>query len=190
MPANEILSVYKDSRKILWVGTRFGVFVKDMDNFKMMKRFEKVQYNNVWTIIEDRQHNVWFGSYGQGILKFTGQRFEQINTAKGLVSDRVRNLFYLDDLIYVAAQGGVSIIDTKSKKIYNPSFEKNNNIVFEAVSFFEYQNKVYVATIDHGVYEVHRDKLKLVNPFNRINYSFCIIMICICHRLKVLMLFR
>ncbi len=172
LPANEILSVYKDSRKILWVGTRFGVFVKDMDNFKMMKRFEKVQYNNVWTIIEDSQHNIWFGSYGQGILKFTGQRFEQINTAKGLVSDRVRNLFYLDDFIYVAAQGGVSIIDTKSKKIYNPSFEKNNNIVFEAVSFFEYQNKVYVATIDHGVYEVHRDKLKLVNPFNRINYSF------------------
>ena len=172
LPANEILSIYKDSRNIVWVGTRFGVFVKDMDNFKIMKSFEKVQYNNIWKIIEDKDHNIWFGSYGQGILKFTGQQYELINTSKGLVSDRVRNLFYLNDLIYIATQGGVSIIDTKSKKIYNPAFEKNNNIVFEAVSFFEYQNKVYVTTIDHGVYEVQPNKLKLANSYNRINYSF------------------
>lgn len=172
LPANEILSIYKDSRNIVWVGTRFGVFVKDMDNFKMMKRFEKVQYNNIWKIIEDKQHNIWFGSYGQGVLKYTGQRYELINTSKGLVSDRVRNLFYVNDLIYVATQGGVSIIDTKSNKVYNPAFEKNNNIVFEAVSFFEYQNKVYVTTIDHGVYEVHLSKLKLINSFSRINNSF------------------
>ncbi|MGU9939206.1 histidine kinase [Empedobacter brevis] len=172
LPANEILSIYKDSRKFLWVGTRYGIFVKDMNHFRMLKSFEKEQYNNIWTIIEDKQHNIWFGSYGQGVLKFTGQDFEQVNTAKGLVSDRVRNLFYLNDLIYVATQGGVSIIDTKSKKIDNPAFEKNNNIVFEAVSFFEHKNKVYVTTIDHGIYEVTPSKLKLIQPFDKINYSF------------------
>ena len=172
LPANEILSIYKDSRNFVWVGTRYGVFVKDMNNFKILKRFEKVQYNNIWTIVEDKEHNIWFGSYGQGILKFSGQDFEQINTFKGLVSDRVRNLFYINDLVYVATQGGISIIDTKFKKIYNPSFEKSNNIVFEAVSFFEYQNKIYVTTIDHGIYEVTRSKLKLISPFDKINYSF------------------
>ncbi|WP_413533669.1 histidine kinase [Empedobacter brevis] len=172
LPANEILSIYKDSRNFVWVGTRYGVFVKDMNNFKILKRFEKVQYNNIWSIIEDKEHNIWFGSYGEGILKFSGQDFEQINTHKGLVSDRVRNLFYINDLIYVATQGGVSIIDPKSNKIYNPSFEKNNNIVFEAVSFFDYQNKIYVTTIDHGIYEVTPSKLKLISPFDKINYSF------------------
>ncbi|MBO6211433.1 sensor histidine kinase [Algoriella sp.] len=172
LPANEILSIYKDSRNFVWAGTRFGVFVKDMENFKMMKRFEKIQFNNIWTITEDSEHNIWLGSYGQGIVKFTGQNFEQINLAKGLVSDRVRKLFLDNDLMYVAAQGGISIIDTKSKKIYNPSFEKNNNLALEAVSFFKYKNKIYVATMDHGVFEVSKTKLKLVNSYNRILYSF------------------
>ena len=85
LPANEILSIYKDSRNFVWAGTRFGVFVKDMENFIMMKRFEKIQFNNVWTITEDSERNIWLGSYGQGIVKFTGQNFEQINTSKGLV---------------------------------------------------------------------------------------------------------
>ena len=172
LPANEILSIYKDSRNFVWAGTRFGVFVKDMENFIMMKRFEKIQFNNVWTITEDSEHNIWLGSYGQGIVKFTGQNFEQINTSKGLVSDRVRKLFLDNNLMYVATQGGISIIDTKSKKIYNPSFQKDNNLVLEAVSFFKYKNKIYVATIDHGVFEVSKTKLKLVNSYNRILYSF------------------
>ena len=79
----------------------------------MMKRFEKIQFNNVWTITEDSEHNIWLGSYGQGIVKFTGQNFEQINTSKGLVSDRVRKLFLDNNLMYVATQGGISIIENK-----------------------------------------------------------------------------
>ena len=168
LPANEILSIYKDSRNLLWVGSRFGVIVKDMESFKLLKRFEKIQFNNIATITEDKQHNMWFGSYGQGLVKFTGQGFEKINTSKGLVSDRVRKLFIDNDLVYIATQGGVSIIDLKSQQISNPSFEKSNNIVFEALTFFKYKNKLYVSTIDHGIFEVTKDKLIFVNSFNRL----------------------
>jgi sensor histidine kinase YesM len=168
LPINEILSIHKDSRNYLWVGSRFGVIVKDVETFKLMKRFDKVQFNNVSTITEDPQHNMWFGSYGRGVIKFTGQKYELINSSKGLVSDRVRKLFIYKDLLYVAAQGGVSIIDLKTNKISNPTFKKDNNVIFEAICFFQYNNKIYVATIDHGIYEVTNDKLVYVNNFNRL----------------------
>ncbi len=172
LPTNEILSIYKDSRNLLWVGSRFGVIVKDMESFTLMKRFEKIQLNNISTITEDKNHNMWFGSYGQGLVKFSGQKYELYNTAKGLVSDRVRKLYIDDDVMYIGTQGGVSILDLKSNKLYNPSFEKNNNVILEALTFFKFKNKTYVATIDHGVFEVTRDKLIFVNSFNRLINCF------------------
>lgn len=172
LPSNEINCIYKDSRSILWVGTRFGVYVKDMDKLKMIRRFQEKQFNKISSIIEDNEKNLWFSSYGQGLLKFTGKNFDLIDTKKGLVSDRVREVFFHNGFIYVAAQGGVSIIDIKTNKIINPSFEKDDNIIFEAVSFFKYNNKIYVSTLDHGVLEVSLKKLKLINPYKRIDYSF------------------
>ena len=77
-------------------------------------------------------------------------------------------MFIDNDLVYIATQGGVSIIDLKSQQISNPSFEKSNNIVFEALTFFKYKNKLYVSTIDHGIFEVTKDKLIFVNSFNRL----------------------
>lgn len=172
LPSNEINCIYKDSRNILWIGTRYGVYVKDMSEFKMIKRFQEKQFNKISSIVEDGGKNIWFASYGQGLLKFSGKNFSVINKENGLVSNRVKGLFYDKDFIYVATQGGVSIIDIKNNKIYNPSFVKKDNLIFEALSFFKYKNKIYVSTSDHGVLEVSLNNLKLVNPYSRINFSF------------------
>jgi len=172
LPSNEISSIYKDSRNILWIGTRYGVYVKDMGEFKMIKRFQEKQFNKISSIVEDHEKNIWFGSYGQGLLKFTGKDFSLINEENGLISNRVGSLFYDENFIYVATQGGVSIIDIESNKIYNPSIAKNDNIIFNALSFFKYNNKIYVSTSDHGVLEVFLNKLKQINPYSRINFSF------------------
>lgn len=172
LPSNEINSIYKDSRNILWIGTRYGVYVKDMGEFKMIKRFQEKQFNKISSIVEDHEKNIWFGSYGQGLLKFTGKDFSLINEEDGLISNRVGSLFYDENFIYVAAQGGVSVIDIESNKIYNPSIVKKDNIIFNAISFFKYNNKIYVSTSDHGVLEVSLNKLKLINSYNRINFSF------------------
>lgn len=171
LPSNEINCIYKDSRNILWIGTRFGIYAKDMDEFKMIKRFQEKQFVKITSISEDNEKNLWFSSNGQGILKFTGKEFNIINTKKGLVSDRVEKLFYHKGYMYVAMQGGVSIIDIKTNRVYNPSFTKQDNLIFEAVSFINYKDKIYVSTLDHGVLEVSLNKLKLINPHNRINFS-------------------
>lgn len=102
LPSNEINCIYKDSRNILWIGTRFGIYAKDMDEFKMIRRFQEKQFVKITSITEDNEKNLWFSSNGQGILKFTGKEFNIINTKKGLVSDRVEKLFYDKGYMYVA----------------------------------------------------------------------------------------
>lgn len=168
LPSNEVLCLYKDSRDFLWVGTRYGVLVKDMNRFRLLTRLDELEFNNVLSIIEDNCQRLWFGSSVSGLVMFDGNTPTKIDLSNGLVSNSIRKLFSYKNLVYVAASGGVSIINTSDLSIKNPAFTKHDNLIFEAVSFFENKGKVYVVTLNHGVYEVRPDRLVLVNPYNRI----------------------
>lgn len=168
LPSNEVLCLYKDSRDFLWVGTRYGVLVKDMSRFRLLTRLDELEFNNVLSIIEDNCQRLWFASSVSGLVMFDGNIPTKIDLKNGLVSNHIRKLFSSKNRVYVAASGGVSIINTSDLSIKNPAFTKHDNLIFEAVSFFENNGKVYVVTLNHGVYEVREDRLVLVNPYNRI----------------------
>lgn len=172
LPSNEVLNIYMDSRNFLWVGTRFGVFVKDMDRFKKLTRLDELEFNNVLSITEDKEKRLWFASSVEGLVMFDGEFTTKIDQKNGLVSNRVREIFTHKNNLYVATLGGVSIINTKDLSIKNPSFFKNDNLSFEAVDFIEDKDKIYVVTLNHGIYEIKGNHLILVNPYSSILNSY------------------
>jgi len=168
LDTNEILKIHIDKRENIWIATRFGILIKDMNKFLVVKRFNELKFNNVLDIKDDQNDDLWFASYGLGILYFDGQKGHRFTSKNGLVSDRFRKLFLYKDKIYAAGVNGLSVIDVETKKINSYTVKVPKNEVFECSSFFEINGKLYVTSISHGVYEVTNSGLKLINPFKRI----------------------
>lgn len=166
--ANDVRALCVDSKGVLWIGSRSGLAQKIQGNVKPNEDAAEYRYTNISDILEDAQGNMWISSYGQGIL-FRGKTEKRIITKKdGLLSDRIRKIFSHKNVIYVATSEGVSVIQKGSFKIENPSFEKSLQHPFEVSGFFELDDKIYLTTINDGVFSVVNNKLVKVDDQRRI----------------------
>ncbi|QTV05601.1 sensor histidine kinase [Faecalibacter bovis] len=172
LDSNEILDMYMDSRQFLWVTTKYGIYIKDMGKFKLLKRFKEIKFNNVYDIFEDKNNNIWFASYGHGVARFDGSKVVHLTEKNGLVSDLVSKIITHDGKIYAAGVNGISIInmdDFSIKKIEQKSTTKRN---FHVITFFELGKKLYACTKYHGVFEVTDNELKFVYDSGEILNSY------------------
>jgi len=112
LPSMAIRCIYKDTRGLLWIGTDAGLCTFDGKSFRIFKPAEGMTANQVWAITEDEEGNIWFGSYGDGLFKFDGLKFERFTKKDGLVDDRIRVLLYSKNFhcLIAGCQGGVSTI--------------------------------------------------------------------------------
>ena len=165
---NEILKIFKDSRQFFWVSTRNGLFIKDMEVFRKMSYFNDKNFSNINDIIEDKDHNMWFASYGDGVIYFNGKEIKQFNVTSGLLSDRNSKLLEDENNIYVGGFKGVSIINKRTHKISKASFNYTNISLIEVNNLFKIGNKIFVTTSYNGVYELVDNKLKLFKTISNI----------------------
>lgn len=166
--ANDVRALCVDSNGVLWIGSRSGLTQKIQGVVKSNEDAARYRYTNVTDIIEDDDRGIWVGSYGQGILYRAKGEVRIISTQQGLISNRIRRLLAVGDKIYVATSDGVSIISKKDYSITNPVFTSNKNNPFEVSDFFEYNNEIYVSTINDGIYKIVGDKLVFVEKVGRV----------------------
>ncbi|MBF0596068.1 sensor histidine kinase [Faecalibacter rhinopitheci] len=168
LDSNEILKIFQDSRQYLWVSTRYGIYIKDMNHFLMLKRFKEIKFNNVWDIKEDHNNKLWFASYGRGLAYFNGKDVKLITKSDGLISNRLRKIHIYKNKIYVTGVGGISIIDAENFKINNPKIDYPKNEILEGVTFLEMNDKLYFSTFNHGVFRIDDNKIVSVNKLSTI----------------------
>lgn len=63
LPHNTVLAVTQDSRGYLWIGTYNGLCVYDGHDFRTLRQQGGEGFMAVNTIYEDRQKNIWIGSW-------------------------------------------------------------------------------------------------------------------------------
>lgn len=158
LPNNTIFSIYKDSRKILWVGTDNGVSAIKNGNIKNYNISNGLAHNSCWAIVEDSNKNLWFGSFGGGLSFYDGKKFSIINTKNGLIDDKIRTLFIFNKHLFVGTQLGFSVIDINSKKIVFNGKIRGKKGLFQVMDFFTKGEKVYFATFDDGVWTIDLKK--------------------------------
>lgn len=115
---NEITALLRDRDDILWIGSSTNSLVRYTEN----EGFQNYVVNGfVFTLMEDLQGNIWFGTWGQGIgyiNKRTGVVEQYNNTPErmmGLSSDKIQSV-YKDSkgYLWVGTKGGglnVALID-------------------------------------------------------------------------------
>ncbi len=113
-----ILSLHRDKRKTLWIGTgSAGLCVLDLekDRFSYFNAVpdnpDSLSHNTVRTIFEDQKGDIWLGTEGGGLNRFDGKRFNRYvndeNNFLSLSNNDVRAIQEdLSGRIWVGTYGG------------------------------------------------------------------------------------
>jgi hypothetical protein len=107
---NNLFSILKDKRGYLWIGTS-GDGINRMDlktkKIEQFKNDQNVKYKTITSILEDDQHNIWFGSKN-GIVKYD-YTTNTFNTFSSLSGDFHINSSFKDEkgLLYFGGINGV-----------------------------------------------------------------------------------
>lgn len=84
--SNNVNCVYKDTRGFLWIGTDRGLQRYNGSTFLNFRHFNKdsnsINNEYVSFVKEDRQHNIWIGSFG-GVSSFNYQNGKLANFTRG-----------------------------------------------------------------------------------------------------------
>lgn len=156
LPSNNIKCIFKDSRGILWIGTEDGLCSYNGKDYKIFNQNNGLKYNNVWSITEDNEHNLWFSFYGDGIAKYNGKKFQYYNTKNGLIHNSVRKLNYSKkfNCLLIGTENGLSLFDGKKIKSF---IEKTPIGKFQVMGINEDENRMLISVNWHKTFSLHLD---------------------------------
>lgn len=141
-----VWSVLQDSHGFIWIGTIDGLNRFDGYNFKVFKHDvsdpDSLGDSSVQVLVEDKENNLWLGSWGGGLNKFdpTTEQFTQYlhnpNDPNSLSSNRVQAIFEDDaGFIWVGTAAGLNRLDPSTDKFTqykndpnDPNSLSNNNV--------------------------------------------------------------
>jgi ligand-binding sensor domain-containing protein len=90
---NFINKLLVDTENNLWIATETGFYRKISSAFENFTT-ETGSNEYIWSIVEDEQQNIWFASWGDGLTRWNGQKFEKINEYLNLYNSQQGNYFY------------------------------------------------------------------------------------------------
>lgn len=113
-PKSITRNILQDSNGDFWFATWEGIFHYDGKVFTNFTNKEGLRRYRVFTILEDKNGGLWFGTIGAGLYHYDGQVFTNITTKDGLVNDKIISL-YEDKTggIWIGTVGGLSFYDGK-----------------------------------------------------------------------------
>ena len=112
-PNSIVRNIEQDGNDNIWMATWEGVLRYDGKSFTNVT--ENVSSARFFSILEDSEGNMWFGSIGSGVYYFDGEIFQNFTTREGLPNNEITSI-YEDKAgnIWFGTNGGVSRYDGKS----------------------------------------------------------------------------
>ncbi len=162
LPDNSVRSIFKDSKGYLWIGTDAGLCRFDGKKFKIFSSTDRFKGEKIWSITEDGSGNLWFGDYGNGVIKYDGNTFIKYNADSGLVNNRVRIIEYSKkfNLVLIGTDYGLTVYDGKT--FHNFSKELGNaEDPLWVTGFYEDSISIKVYTFSHLNYTLDPNNLNL-----------------------------
>ncbi|MBB6459491.1 two-component regulator propeller domain-containing protein [Flammeovirga kamogawensis] len=160
---NHVLSIYQDSRDLLWVGTYGGVQIYDGHEFHNFNTVGKEKANilshtTVQCIFEDANNNMWFGTE-HGLNKYeveTGKTTTFFKDNNGLSSDNIRSIIQDDSVLWIGTyNGGLVKYDENAQKFtsfntINPYKDKVSGRFINTM-YLDSQRQLWIGTENEGI---------------------------------------
>lgn len=104
----DVYSVFRDSRGVLWIGTKMGICRYDDARQTIACALELGHNSDVVDICEDRAGRIWFASLGKGLIRYDAaqERFVFLSQEpKYALSDFVSSLAPEGDVLWFGTHG-------------------------------------------------------------------------------------
>ena len=95
---------------VLWLATSQGAVQYDGKRLtKYARKEDEFLVNNVRDVMEDSRGNIWFATWGGGILRYDGETFYPLTTKSGLAHNNISKIHESSDKdLWFATEGGVT----------------------------------------------------------------------------------
>ena len=93
LPTNSVHSLAIDHAGTIWVGTQAGPVRYRNGRFERDPRTAALTGKRIYSLLGDRDGNMWFAPLGMGVCRLTAARFDCDNTLSGMVGETVRSMF-------------------------------------------------------------------------------------------------
>lgn len=136
LPSMAVRCVFKDSKGLVWIGTDGGLCTFDGEKFRVFNRSEGFTASKVWSITEDEFGNMWFGCFGDGVMKFDGKKLSKITEKQGLDNNWIRVMHYSEKYhcLVTGSSKGISIIKGDTVELTSKSFFKEAGAVITGIA--------------------------------------------------------
>ncbi len=105
--------LFKDANDAIWVGNDKGVDRISNNKIRKFTPANGLCNNRIYSIVQDREGNMWFGSFSGGVSKYRNDLFININEKQGLANNTVMSFLKdsKDNMWIGTWGGGVSKMD-------------------------------------------------------------------------------
>ena len=143
LPSNNIHQIFCDSRNIVWLATDAGFFEFDGGRIIIRKELERLYGEEIQSICEDNNKNIWLTASNIGLCKFNGSEIKIYSYEELGIKNSIRSVYFdhKHNKLLLSTHTGVykASID-KDSKIRLTSFESKEAI--NILRFVENNNKL------------------------------------------------
>ncbi|MEN3324985.1 two-component regulator propeller domain-containing protein [Mariniflexile soesokkakense] len=164
--SNHVNALIEDLNGFIWLGTEKGLCMLNKETQKFTSfpyQFDKskTQSFNITSIFEDKNNNLWIGTFGNGLYLFekSKERFTKILSNQVYLSDFINVISSLNsDKILIGTNGsGLIMIDLTTNTFSN--YFKDNINLKEEIKIVRSINKdkkdnLWVGTDGNGLFEI------------------------------------
>jgi ligand-binding sensor domain-containing protein/serine phosphatase RsbU (regulator of sigma subunit) len=153
LPTDVVLSITEDSEHAFWFGTTKGIARYANGKTTIINDPDLVS-KKIWAVKEDRNKNIWIGSYGAGIFVLKNGKMIRINKSNGLSNDNVRCITEdRDGRIWVGTAGGLNRITLRGDKVDIKIFQPEDGLPADRVlTIFQDSKRIFwVGTSGGGI---------------------------------------
>ena len=149
-------SITQDKAGALWFGTNNGVIRITGKTIQYYNKHNGLSDNTFFDLLTDSEGNVWMASDGQGIFRFSGNRFTGLDETMGLPSAQVMAIAAdkQNDLFLGTYDAGLYTF--KDGKVTTLSFPSNPVPAITSLCYTR-SSKLWIGTRDRGLWSYEHD---------------------------------
>ena len=179
LSSNRIKCIYQNNHE-LWIGTRTkGVNLLLLDtlnqitNITVYTNQNNLPDNHILSIASDKENNIWVGTNGGGIARYTGEKFS-IN--KDHLPSQLINVIYKDSLgnsWYGTEKGLVKIKYTHDSKniIENYNVKLGLDSVSVSTVLKDLHSNMWIGYKEDGLFVINSQEDSIVNLYERDDFD-------------------
>jgi ABC-type branched-subunit amino acid transport system substrate-binding protein len=159
LPDDRVLAVHV-AGDALWVGTAGGLAVLKNGSWSSWTADDGLPSSAISAIaLDPHTRDVWLGTWGGGLVRFTGGRFDQFSQLNsGLAGNLVFAVAVTGDRIWAATNGGLSSFDVNGDT-WDLHFERRADAEETAITGLCFQDDhLYAAAWCGGLWELQTEQ--------------------------------